>query len=115
MKKLVNLTPHKVVFVTPSGRVELEASARPARLKETLHEVGQVEGLPVFAISYGDPENLPEPKAGRLLIVPTLIRQALPHRFDLVSPCQYVRDDEGQIVGAQGLCGTHWTARWIDS
>lgn len=113
MRKLVNLTPHPVTFFTPQGKVEMAGSASPARLKETLVTVGEVNGIEVFTVTYGEPENLPEPKAGRLLIVPTIIRQALPHRFDLVSPCQFVRDEQGQITGAKGLCGSHWTARWI--
>lgn len=113
MKKLVNLTPHPVSFIHDQGQIELPACPNPIRLKETLVKVGEVEGIGVFDISYGEPENLPEPRAGRLLIVPTLIRQALPHRFDLVSPCQFVRDEQGQVTGAKGLCGSHWTARWI--
>jgi hypothetical protein len=111
--KLVNLTPHRVRLITSRGALDFDPSPVPARLEERLEELAIVGGVPLYAIRYGEPQNLPSPEEGCLLIVSSVIRQALPHRFDLVSPCSLVRDSAGKIKGAAGLCGSHWAQQWI--
>lgn len=111
--KLVNLTGHPVTLGTGSGRLVLPANPNPARLTESFESIGDVGGVPLFAATLGAPVNLPDPEPGTLLIVPSVLRTAVTSRFDLVSPCQFERDEEGNVVAANGLCGSHWAAKWL--
>lgn len=111
--KLVNLTGHPVVLVPGGGRLVLAASTNPARLTESYEAVGEVEGVPLYAASTGVPVGLPEPVPGTLLIVSSVLRNAVTSRFDLVSPCCFERDELGNVVAARGLCGSPWTAKWL--
>mgnify|MGYP001598752857 FL=1 len=60
-------------------------------------------GIPLFVTVGGDVTGLPEPVAGTIYIVSLLVRQAVPHRLDVLSPGQLVRDSAGQPVGCIGL------------
>jgi len=64
---------------------------------------------PVFQIvrsTMGEPTGLPERQEGVILIVSALVAEhpSLAHRTDLASPGEAIRDADGKIVGAKGLC-----------
>lgn len=63
-----------------------------ARSNPRYEQVGEVMGVPLLVSSTESVSNLPEPEPGTLLIVPTIVRVALPHRKDLISPCKLIRD-----------------------
>lgn len=89
--KVVNLTPHELVFLVGENRVVIPSSG-VARAREERIVVGEIElpdgnRLPVYRITYGEPEGLPAPEAGTIYIVSALTAQAVklhqPERDDV--------------------------------
>ena len=107
MTALVNLTPHAVTVVLPSGdTVTLPPSGTVARCStcSTSSEVvEEVNGIPVSRVSYGEVVGLPEATEGTMFVVSALVRSAVPHRKDVASPGDLVRDAGGNVVGCKGL------------
>ncbi len=99
----VNLTPHAIVVVVPSGTTTIPASGTLARCKTVNVPVGEVDGVPVGRVTYGDVEGLPAPQEGTYYVVSALVRAAVPGRSDVLSPGDLVRDAAGQVVGCRGL------------
>ena len=101
--KLVNLTPHNI---NVKGNI-ISTSGTIARVKVIQEEVPAiiVEGnlLPIFECKYGEVENLPEPQEGVMYIVSAMVRSACLGRTDILSPCNFLRDKEGKIIGCGGL------------
>lgn len=103
--KVINLTPHRIDIVNSDGVIVFSippsSSSLPARLPETEEIVGTVSvngiDIPIVRKSWGSIE-LPEPQEGTLFIVSNIVKQAFPHRSDLITPVT-VRDSNGQIVG----------------
>lgn len=83
MTNFLNLTPHAVRIVDgpsfpPSGTV-----ARCAAISTPAGEHG---GVSLVRTVFGDVEGLPDPTEGTMFIVSALVRTAVPHRTDVVSP-----------------------------
>ena len=101
---LVNLTPHAVTIVLPIGdTVTLPPSGTVARCSTSSEVVGEVNGIPVSRVSYGEVVGLPEATEGTMFVVSALVRSAVPHRKDVASPGDLVRDAAGAVVGCKGL------------
>lgn len=105
---LVNLTPHPVDVVTVDGRVvRIEAQPRPARLEVISDVTGALpidgSAVPLVSERMGDPIDLPEEAPGRLLVVSRTVMEHLPHRRDLVTPTDLVRDAAGRVVGCRAF------------
>jgi len=80
--QFVNLTPHVLsVHTNAEGSIELYSV-----------EYGEVTGLP--------PEKW---KKGVVYITSGMVNAALPHRSDVVSPGELVRDENGKPIGCKGL------------
>lgn len=102
---LVNLTPHAIHLYFPNGTsVTVPPSGTVARVQEITTEVAA--GVPgtirIVSISYGKPEGVPEVD-GNTYLVSALVRAALPHRFDVLSPGELVRDEKGAVIGCRAL------------
>lgn len=99
--KLVNLTPHAIVF----PEFTLEPSGIVARVKEfsEVSELNKVMGIDLVTKWYGTVEGLPQPEEGTLYVVSGMLRTALPDRYDLASPGDLIRDEKGVIVGCKNL------------
>jgi hypothetical protein len=54
----------------------------------------------------GEPTGLPDPADGVIVIVSALVAEhpSVAHRTDLAYPGEAIRDPDGKIVGAKGLC-----------
>ena len=68
-----------------------------------MHQQMEVEGIPIFIRSGQNVVNLPEPEEGRLLIVTSYVREALPARKDLISPAKFIRDTNGVVIGCSAF------------
>lgn len=104
--EIVNLTPHRLDFMTPDGVRVIEPSVprgSEPRVASTTEVVGRFEGIELTVTTFGEVENLPAPRDGVLLVVSGMVRSAVTYRDDLASPGSPVRDAEGRVIGAQGL------------
>jgi hypothetical protein len=118
MYTIVNLTPHAVTVYATDDVTEvtkgtytsliLKEGAQPlvtypsqgvARAASVKEQVDVVNGIPVFATSYGEPEELPTAREDTFYIVSALTAQAAKGRKDLIIIDGAVRNAEGQIVG----------------
>lgn len=103
-----NLTPHPIVFEGIDGEITtIQPEPVPARVREVLTPKGIVifngVSIPRFTPSYGEVTGLPERKADIFYIVSNQVRQALPERGDLFSPCKYIRNEQGNVIAAEGV------------
>lgn len=102
---IVNLTPHTINIVNAAGESVLAVppSGVVARVRVTRDQVGEVDGVPLYKTTYGEPEGLPEPQSGTIYVVSALFRAAVPERDDVWQPGELLRNDAGQVVGCVGL------------
>lgn len=102
--QVFNLTPHDLVVVQNDGsETTFQKSGQVARCAATSTLVGEFNGVLLFSTAFGEVQGLPDPQDGVLLIVSSLVRQAVPHRKDVASPGDLVRDDAGNVVGCKGF------------
>lgn len=93
----INLTPHSINLI---GVGELPSSGL-ARVKDT------ITGDGILKIrTYGDIEGLPEAKDNTVYIVSSMVMShaVKQGRTDVYAPSDFVRDEEGKIVGCKSLC-----------
>ena len=114
---VVNLTPHEINVYgmetvpqwtyPPSGTV--------ARATETREELPTlIPGMPVYRMSFGGVENLPEPQEGTIYLVSGLVLSRCAGRDDVFAPGEAVRDDKGRVIGCIGLSAAPVAIPWTD-
>lgn len=102
-----NLTPHELVIDCEDGfefvKIPSDGIARikVSRIADIPICIGNVT-IPVYKTVYGEVEGLP-PEGEEILIVSSIVKQALPHRNDLYSPGELIRDENGNVVACKGL------------
>lgn len=109
---IINLTQHVVNVYTEFGIYEFEPSGVVARVSE---DSGQFtsRSIPESLLrnsvisfrftEYSEPIGLPPVQSGKVYIVSSIVKSALPDRDDLVVPKDFVRDDSGNIIGCRAL------------
>lgn len=107
-KNIVNLTPHELVIHTDDGNppIRVPASGQVARVteaREHLNPVVMGVEVPVTRASYGAVEGLPEPQKNVIYVVSALVLQRVTGRNDVFAPGPAIRDDQGRIIGCDGL------------
>ena len=100
--KIINLTPHKITILG-DRKLVLEPSGIIPRAEQRREQVGNVDGIPVNRVFYGNPVGLPEPKTDTIYIVSALTAKAAPNREDLYIVDDSVRDESGRIIGCRAL------------
>ena len=103
IKSVLNLTPHVLTIVTENGNIEIKPSGTIPRVSVKTVPAGEVNGIPLFRNEYGEVVDLPPTEDGVLLVVSGLLKSACPERTDLVVPARQIRDEQGRIVGCEGL------------
>jgi hypothetical protein len=114
--QIVNLTPHSinlhgtdattpllaalVITVPPSGTVARLAVSRKACGEIVAH--GGIR-LAVSRAKFGEIAGLPVSEAGTIFVTSALVAEAA-KRADVFSPGELVRDETGNVIGANGLC-----------
>lgn len=127
--RLRNLTPHPVTLVLVSGEtVTLPPEGTAPRVEDTGRQtwdcIAHVDGgwewvtadpvdeddrvldsVPLYEVRPGDGDvvGLPDEEPDTYLIVSRLVAEAATDRGDLLYPYDLVRDEQGRVVGAQGL------------
>ena len=104
---IINLTKHEVNIVRPEGTYTLEGVDKPARVKSQTEILGWMHengfAFPVQRTNYGEVEGLPDPVAGTIYLVSSMVASALPERTDLVVPADRIKDSSGNITGCRSL------------
>ena len=103
MANLINLTPHMINVLHADGSISNIASSGLARCAEQRVKHGSIDGIELYAVSYGEVSGLPEQVEDTFYIVSMPVRLALPERKDLLSPGELVRDSEGKPIGCKGF------------
>jgi hypothetical protein len=106
--RLINLTPHPVNLLLEGRTITVPPEGVVARVREEiLPDTGIVlDGgveIPVVRKVLREVVGLPEPSEGVFFIVSLAVAQAARDREDLLIPDDFVRDEEGRIVGARRL------------
>ena len=103
MTTLRNFTPHPLHFLPPGGEAFEIPSEGIARVSMEARSVS-VEGLPVPAVVQvpGEITGLPAPAEGVVFIVSAMVANAA-NRPDVAHPAEFVRDEDGKIIGARAL------------
>lgn len=107
--KIVNLTPHKITFVTDKGNLSIDPSGELARVSAKVEETGHIYvtkfgiSVPITETTYGEVEGLPDPKENTIFVVSSLVAQRVPEREDVFIPSESVRDEKGRIIGCKSL------------
>ena len=119
--KLVNLTPHDIVFYDRDDSIlggTLRLGAKPVkivppsgivcRVSSTEGMTGMaVHGVPVCEKRFSYISGLPEPETGTLYVVSAIVAiyaaQYL-DRTDLVTVNELVRNSKGAVMGCCSLC-----------
>ena len=105
--KIINLTPHTITLL---GEKEIKFESQGvARAKQIETIAGEMEicgqKIPTVCMEYGEPEGLPEPKAGVCYIVSYITAMAAKvngrKTEDLLMTADLIRNDDGQIVGCK--------------
>jgi hypothetical protein len=97
----INLTPHKINEVTTG--TEIMPSGEVARMSTKFKSAGDIDGIPLFSVVYGDIEGLPEPQEGVTYIVSGIVHSVIQDRPDVVAPGELVRDENGKPIGCNGF------------
>jgi len=104
--KFRNLTPHAITIVSDGKSTTYPVDGPAPRLAVERKDLGQIGGISVVRSILGVPTGLPEAQDGVILIVSALVAEhhSVSHRSDLAYPGEAIRDADGKIVGANGLC-----------
>lgn len=103
----INLTPHALNVRKADGTfLELPPSGTVARRSVERVVVGEIDGIAVYATKFGQLEGLPEPSEDTVFIVSALAAQACSDRHDVLVPGEAIRDEDGRVIGCNGLVRT---------
>lgn len=104
-QRIINKTPHPVYILNEVNAIikVFPKSTGMIRVLEKNTDIGFINEIPISSTQWGDTTDVPAPKSGTFYIVSQLVRNALPHRPDLLVPKQIVRDSSGNIVGCKRL------------
>lgn len=102
---IVNCTPHALSFMDTNNTIlrVVEPSGMVARAAQSREQVSTIDGIPVNRTSFGQVENLPDPKEDTIYVVSALTAQACPERADVFITDDAVRDEAGRIIGCRAL------------
>lgn len=105
--EFVNLTPHTINVVLEDGK-ELEIkSSGTARVNEVSEAVGDVAGINLVKMTYGEVEGIPTQVDGTVYIVSRMVLDAVRGtRNDVVAPDTgktAVRDEKGLVKAVRNF------------
>lgn len=104
MTQLINLTPHTLNIINSSGDVvDISTSGIIARCSQENVDVDITNGIKITKQVFGEIVDLPAEKENTSYIVSRLVASACPERKDLLIPGPLVRDEDGKVIGCNGL------------
>ena len=105
--KLINLTPHAIIFPTDLGNYTLQPSGEVARMEchynaHRIVETDEGHRIPMETVRFGAIVGLPEPKPNTLYIVLSDVAQRA-NRRDVVCPGRSFRYVDDNVIDCEGL------------
>jgi hypothetical protein len=110
--RLINCTPHDVVFVGSDGEIVATLPSSGIVPRVFQQEIVPVSGneidvdgvkVPFVILRWGDPQDLPPVVPGTCYVVSAITQNACSWRSDLVTVTDMVRDQTGRIIGCRKL------------
>jgi hypothetical protein len=105
--KLVNLTPHEICILLPSGPHVLPASGDAPRLEFDESEETPISThgvkIPLFELGNLHSSQLPDPRRNIYYVVSAVVAAANRTRKDLLVVHHYERNERGMVVGCRAL------------
>ena len=106
MAIVINLTPHVVSVVSNDGNIIASfPSQGVARAAQKAVVIGDVNGIELASMTFGSPQDLPDPQMDTFFIVSALTANAAKVQGrptdDLLITADPVRDAEGRVVGCR--------------
>lgn len=103
----INLTPHEVNIYEGEKLVKtVPASGKVARREQREEVLGKVDGITITEQFFYGTSGVPSQKEGIAYIVSRIVAEAFTFRDDLYIPGPMVRDENGRVIGCQGLSKT---------
>lgn len=103
MTNICNMTPHTVNFQPENSRsIVVMPSRGVIRIEEKIVDDGFIDEIKVVRRTFTT-ANVPEPQEGTVFIVSTIVKTAFPDRHDFIVPCDFIRNDEGQIMACKAF------------
>jgi hypothetical protein len=111
---IINKTPHPLNLVNLQGDVVIIAPTLPAaRVEAPRTGIDPVAGFPVSYVTLGKVVDLPEPQPDTIYVVSSMVLDRVPDRVDVFAPGELIRDDDGRVIGANGLTATAPNAKTL--
>lgn len=101
-KKVYNLTPH-LINIRGDRTLDLDTSGIVARCSQSNELVGRLAGISIKKQKFGKVVDLPDPQENTIYIVSRLVADACRDRNDLLIPGPVLRDENGKVIGCDGL------------
>ena len=106
MTNIINLTPHTINICNEDGTIVKSFESKGiARAKQTAEVVGNLDGVELVSMKFGEPEDLPEYAEGTYYVVSIITAnaaKAVGRRVDdLLITADPVRDADGRIIGCK--------------
>lgn len=108
--KLINLTPHVITIHAGDKTIVIKPSGTVARLMVSRISLPDVEldgiTIPVNSTILGDLVDMPPIAEGVWYVASALVAQKCTqlNREDTFSPGELIRNEEGVVIGCNGLC-----------
>lgn len=108
MTNIINLTPHTINICAEDGTIVKSFESQGiARAKQTAEHIGEIDGVELVSMKFGEPEDLPEFKEETYYVVSIITAnaaKAVGRRVDdLLITADPIRDADGQIIGCKRL------------
>lgn len=112
---IINLTPHTIKIVKGDKIAEIPPSGKVARVSIKTQKTSailltkaqkksmDISGFDFVRQEYSDIVDLPQSNGCDIFIVSAIVKQACFDRHDLVYPCDFIRDEKGNIIACKSL------------
>lgn len=106
MKRIVNLTPHAINIIAEDGNtIATFPSEGIARATQEQVKIGELNGVELVSMKFGETIDLPAPSADTFFVVSIITANAAKaggrSTDDLLITADPVRNDAGQIIGCR--------------
>lgn len=105
--KFINLTPHEINIYSGEELIKtVPASGTVARCEQREEVLGKIDGITITEQFFGAVQGVTDQEEGVAYIVSRIVADAITFRDDLYIPGPMVRDNNGRVIGCQGLSQT---------